>query len=116
MKMMRKNEFLAELSRRTNIPSVDIDHLLQTVAKVVCEQLVHNGGTNFPYFGKMKMVTYKALPERKGVNPRTGAPTVIPARANRVFSKMKLGKEFEDTLTAASLAKVQATESAPDEG
>jgi nucleoid DNA-binding protein len=116
MKTMRKNEFIAELARRTGLSQGDIDNVLKSQVSLVCEQLTHNGATNFPYFGKMKMVTYKALPERKGVNPRTGAPTVIPARANRVFSKMKLGKEFEDTLTAASLAKVQATESAPDEG
>jgi nucleoid DNA-binding protein len=116
MKMMRKNEFLAELSRRTNIPSVDIDHLLQTAAKVVCEQLVHNGGTNFPHFGKVKLVTYKALPERKGINPRTGQPTVIPARANRVFAKIKLGKDFDDALAAVTVAKAQSAEAMPDEG
>jgi nucleoid DNA-binding protein len=115
MKTMRKNEFLAELARRTGLPQPEIDHILKLQAQLVCDQLVHNGGVNFPYFGKMKMVTYKALPERKGVNPRTGAPTVLPARANRVFAKMKIGKEFEDRLAQTSLSNTQAAEAAPDE-
>lgn len=115
MKMMRKNEFLAELARRTGLPSQEIDLILKAQAQIVCDQLVHNGGTNFPHFGKIKLVTYKALPERKGVNPRTGQPTVIPARANRVFARMKLGKEFEDVLAATAVAKVQSTEASPDE-
>jgi nucleoid DNA-binding protein len=116
MKMMRKNAFIAELANRTGISQQDVDRLLKAQAQLICDELVHNGGTNYPYFGKVKLVTYKALPERKGVNPRTGQPTVIPARANRVFAKMKLGKDFEDTLSATTVAKATATESAPDEG
>jgi len=116
MKLMRKTEFLAELGRRTGLPQQEIDLILKAQAQLICDQLVHNGGTNFPHFGKIKLVTYKALPERKGVNPRTGKPTVIPARANRVFAKLKLGKEFDDLLAATTVAKIAAVESSPDEG
>lgn len=113
--MMRKSEFIAELSKRTGLAQQDVDRLLKAQAQLVCDQLIHNGGTNYPYFGKVKLVTYKALPERKGVNPRTGEATVIPARANRVFAKMKLGKEFEDTLSEATVAKAQSVESTPED-
>lgn len=115
MKMMRKSEFIAELSKRTGLSQQDVDRLLKAQSQLICDQLVHNGGTNYPYFGKVKLVTYKALPERKGINPRTGQPTVIPARANRVFAKLKLGKEFEDTLAATTVAKTQSVESTPED-
>lgn len=116
MRTMRKNEFIAELARRSGVAPDAVESLLKAQAKLVCDELVKNGGVNFPGFGKMKLITYKTLPERKGVNPRTGEATVIPARANRVFPKMKLGKEFEETLSTASLVAVAVVESAPDEG
>lgn len=116
MKTMRKGEFLAELHRRTGLSAAVLDDVLKASSQLICEQLVHNGGTNFPHFGKVKLVTYKALPERKSVNPRTGEAIVIPSRGNRTFAKMKLGKEFESTLSSATLANVNSIESAPDEG
>ena len=40
---------------------VAIDNVLKAQVALVCDQLIHNGGTNFPYFGKVKMVTSDGL-------------------------------------------------------
>jgi len=74
---MNRQEFVAEISRRTNLNRHDADRSVQAFLDTVTDQLKRGGDVSFTGFGKFT-VTDRAA--RTGVNPRNPSEKVdIPA-------------------------------------
>jgi DNA-binding protein HU-beta len=74
---MTKQEFVAEVARRSQLTSRDAGKAVEAFLDVVTDTLRHGGDISFTGFGKF---TTQERAARTGVNPRDPAQTVeIPA-------------------------------------
>jgi DNA-binding protein HU-beta len=81
---MNRQEFVAEVSRRTNLNRHDADRAVQAFLDIVSDQLKRGGDVSFTGFGKFTVAERAA---RTGVNPRNPSEKVeIPAARVPKFS------------------------------
>ncbi|HET8528899.1 MAG TPA: HU family DNA-binding protein [Gaiellaceae bacterium] len=81
---MNRQEFVAEIARRTNLNRHDADRSVQAVLDTITDQLKRGGEVSFTGFGKFTVAERAA---RTGVNPRNPAEKVdIPAARVPKFS------------------------------
>jgi DNA-binding protein HU-beta len=81
---MNRQEFVAEVSRRTNLNRHDADRAVQAFLDIVTDQLKRGGDVSFTGFGKFTVAERAA---RTGVNPRNPSEKVeIPAARVPKFS------------------------------
>lgn len=74
---MNRQEFVAEIARRTNFTRHDADRAVQAFLDTVTDQLKRDGDVSFTGFGKFTVADRAA---RTGVNPRNPSEKVeIPA-------------------------------------
>lgn len=81
---MNRQEFVADVSRRTNLTRHDADLAVQAFLDTVTDQLKRGGDVSFTGFGKFTVAQRAA---RTGVNPRNPSEKVeIPATRVPKFS------------------------------
>jgi DNA-binding protein HU-beta len=81
---MNRQEFVGEISRRTNLNRHDADRAVQAFLDIVSDQLKRGGDVSFTGFGKFTVAERAA---RTGVNPRNPSEKVeIPAARVPKFS------------------------------
>jgi DNA-binding protein HU-beta len=81
---MNRQEFVGEISRRTNLNRHDADRAVQAFLDTVTDQLKRGGDVSFTGFGKFTVAERAA---RTGVNPRNPSEKVeIPAARVPKFS------------------------------
>jgi len=81
---MNRQEFVADIARRTNLTRHDADLAVQAFLDTVTDQLKRGGDVSFTGFGKFTVADRAA---RTGVNPRNPSEKVeIPATRVPKFS------------------------------
>ena len=80
---MNRQEFVAEIARRTNLNRHDADRSVQAVLDTITDQLKRGGEVSFTGFGKFHVAERGP---RQGVNPRTGERITIPGGKVPKFS------------------------------
>jgi DNA-binding protein HU-beta len=81
---MNRQDFVGEISRRTNLNRHDADRAVQAFLDTVTDQLKRGGDVSFTGFGKFTVAERAA---RTGVNPRNPSEKVeIPAARVPKFS------------------------------
>ena len=83
---MTKAELVSKLSERNSLSKKKAEEVLKDVFTLISEALDKGERVHIPHFGTF---TVKERAERKGRNPRTGEPMVIPARKTVVFKASK---------------------------
>jgi DNA-binding protein HU-beta len=78
-----KQEFVAEVSRRSGLSSRDAQKAVDAFLETIQETLRTGGDVNFTGFGKFSAADRAA---RQGVNPRTGERVQIAATRVPKFS------------------------------
>jgi DNA-binding protein HU-beta len=78
-----KQEFVAEVSRRSQLPSRDAAKAVDAFLETITETLTGGGDVAFTGFGKFSTSNRAA---RQGVNPRTGERVQIAAARVPKFS------------------------------
>lgn len=87
---MGKTDFLEKLKAKSGLASKEkAKEFLDVVLSVMTENLVHREMVSFTGFGNFKVVIRG---ERKGRNPRTGEPCVVPEAPVVKFTQGKLLK------------------------
>lgn len=70
------------------------ESLLDTLCKVIADELAAGGEVPLPHIGKLKV---RDMAARTGRNPQTGAPVEIPAKRKVVLTVSKELKEAMNT-------------------
>lgn len=83
---MLKKELLNVLSEKLGIKKMETEKFLDTLEKVITEEL--KKGEDFT-LGKLGTFKVKDRAEKNGVNPKTGEKIVIPARKAVTFKASK---------------------------
>lgn len=88
---MKKSELIDRIHEITTddgygYSKATIEHLLNRVGDIIAEDLVAGGSTNLPSLGILRATQRKA---RKGHNPQTRQPIMIPAKQVAVFTPSK---------------------------
>ena len=89
-KIMRKDDFITKISEKTMLPKKTVKMVLDAEHQVLKEALKKGYKVRLVGFGTYEL---KKRKERKGVNPKTGEPIVIPAKEVPTF---KFSKKFLD--------------------
>ena len=87
---MTKAELIAKIADSAQIGKTDANQALNTFLTEIQERLVREGKFSLVGLGSFFVEEAK---ERKGHNPRTGAPLIIPARMNVKFKPSSLLKQ-----------------------
>lgn len=97
---MIKSELLKEWQEDASkyipceLSMVNRDALLNTLCKVIADELADGGEVSLPHIGKLKV---RDMPARDGRNPRTGEAITIPAKKKAVLVP---SAEFKAELSA----------------
>ena len=83
---MTKAELVIKLAEKHNLSKAEAERVLKDVFRLISEALDKGERVHIPGFGTF---TVKERAERKGRNPRTGEPMVIPARKVVAFKPSK---------------------------
>ena len=70
----------------------EADKAMRTAVEVIKDEIINNGGVSFIGNFSIEVVQREA---RKGINPATGMPHVIPARKTL---KLVVGKQLKEEL------------------
>lgn len=89
---MNKKELIKAIAEKSETSQVAVEKFLEALGDVVIETLKDGGSIKIVGFGTIEVVDTK---ERKGNNPKTGTPVIIPA-GKKV--KVKLGKQLKDAV------------------
>ena len=76
----------------TGCPLSVADHVMRNAVEVIKNEIIENGGVSFIGDFSIEVVSRK---EKKGVNPSTGEPHVIPAHNTL---KITTGKNLKEKL------------------
>ena len=91
---IQKSEIIKQVADLTGSTIKDTENTINTLFKVVGDNLVANDKIQFTGFGSFNA---KNVPARKGRNPQTGAEIEIAARRQATFS---VGKELKDKVNS----------------
>ena len=87
---MNNKEFIAELSRQTNLSSSAAGKLINDTIKILEEHFEHNDTVTFTGFGTFDV---KKKMERISVNPTSGKRYLIPPKLVLGFKQSNVLKE-----------------------
>ncbi len=87
---MNKEEFVSLMAKKHNITKLEAQKSTDYFCSTVTEALSNGGEVGLIGFGKFSV---NSIPERKGRNPKTGAPMLIKAYRQPKFSAGKKLKE-----------------------
>ena len=87
---MTKSELIDKIAESAQVSKTDASQALNTFLTEIQESLVREGKFSLVGLGSFFVEEAK---ERKGHNPRTGAPLIIPARMNVKFKPSSLLKQ-----------------------
>ena len=87
---MNNKEFIAELSRQTNLSASAAGKLINDTLKILEEHFEHNDTVTFTGFGTFEV---KKKMERISVNPTTGKRYLIPPKLVLGFKQSNVLKE-----------------------
>jgi nucleoid DNA-binding protein len=87
---MTKNDMVAEIAKRMNMPQTDVKRIVQMVLDGITEVLVTEGRLELRNFGIFEM---KSRKPRKARNPKTGETVMVPARKAVTFTAGKFMKD-----------------------
>jgi nucleoid DNA-binding protein len=76
-----------------------IKQVIETLTEIGHKQLKKTGEFTVPGYAKFTVVKKKATPERKGVNPFTGEPTVFKAKPARKAVRARPVKAIKDAVS-----------------
>ena len=91
---MNNKEFIAELSRQTNLSASAAGKLINDTIKILEEHFEHNDTVIFSGFGTFEV---KKKMERISVNPTTGKRYLIPPKLVLGFKQSNILKEKFNT-------------------
>ena len=77
---------------KTGCTLAEADKAMRTAVEVIKDEILANGGVSFIGTFSLEVVTREA---RRGINPATGMPHVIPARKTL---KLVVGKQLKEEL------------------
>lgn len=89
---MRKSDLVADIAERTGLTQADSGRALDATLASIEQSLAAGGEITLTGFGKFS-VSQRAA--RRGVNPASGAPLLIPARTVPSF---KAGARLKDAV------------------
>ena len=92
MKFMRKSQLVAAVANLSKLSKKDAERALDATFEAIQEALLKGDQIRVLGFGTFSTLQRK---EKKGRNPRTQAPMVIPAAR---LPKFKPGKRFKELL------------------
>lgn len=87
-KPLTKAQIVTTLAEQTDLPKNKVKELLEKLAELSYKE--SKLGFTIPGIGKMVLQKYK---KRKGRNPQTGEPLIIPARTKLKFRLSKIAKD-----------------------
>ena len=87
---MNNKEFIAELSRQTNLSASTAGKLINDTIKILEEHFEHNDIVSLSGFGTFEV---KKKMERISVNPTTGKRYLIPPKLVLAFKQSNVLKE-----------------------
>ena len=79
-------------AKKTGCPLSVADKVMRDAIDVLTEEIINNGGVSF--IGKFSIEVVKRE-ARRGINPATGMPHVIPAKKTL---KLVVGKQLKEEL------------------
>jgi len=91
---IQKSEIIKQVAESTGNTIKDTENTINSLFKVVGDNLVNNDKIQFTGFGSFNA---KNVPARKGRNPQSGAEIEIAARRQATFS---VGKELKDKVNS----------------
>ena len=77
---------------KTGCSLAEADKAMRTAVEVIKDEIINNGGVSFIGTFSLEVVKREA---RRGINPATGMPHVIPARKTL---KLVVGKQLKEEL------------------
>lgn len=77
---------------KTGCTLAEADKAMRTAVEVIKDEIINNGGVSFIGTFSLEVVGREA---RRGINPATGMPHVIPARKTL---KLVVGKQLKEEL------------------
>lgn len=89
---MKKDVFVSGVSARTGVSKKDVEAVLKASEGIIKESLSRGEDMQFTGFGTFAVSQAKG---RMGKNPKTGAPTVIPAHK---VVRFRAGKGLKDSV------------------
>ena len=89
---VNKAELIEAIFEATSFPRNQIDQVLTSACKNICEAATASEEAKLVGFGTFDVLTRQA---RGGRNPQTGKPMTIPAQK---VPRFRPGKEFKDLL------------------
>jgi DNA-binding protein HU-beta len=90
--MANKKDLTVAVAKATGKTQKDSKVIVESLTKVISEQLHKGNDVKIVNFGKFSVVQRA---ERKGINPQTHEPMVIPAKK---VVKFKAGKSLADNV------------------
>jgi nucleoid DNA-binding protein len=98
-KRMTKSEFVAAISKKSNLEKKQVNATLAALNDVVYKELGKGSGeVMIP--GLVKLVTVKkpAVPAREGINPFTKQPTIFKAKPASKVVRARPVKQLKDAI------------------
>ncbi len=95
---MTKSEFVSVLARESGLDKKQAQATLESLSKIVIQQLKQGGEVMIPGLLKLNVVEKPATPEREGINPFTKQPTIFKAKPARKVIKARPVKALKDAL------------------
>ncbi len=97
---LSKSEFVAELARISGLDKKQVQLALDSLNKIVLQQLGRSGPGEvlIPGLLKLNVVEKPATPERQGINPFTKQPTIFKAKPARRVIKARPVKTLKDAI------------------
>jgi nucleoid DNA-binding protein len=78
--MLTKAKLVQVLADRSNLSKQQTNLVLENLSDVLEEELKRDGAFTIPNLAKFTLKDKPATPERKGINPSTQEPIIIPAK------------------------------------
>ena len=89
---MNKNDLVVEVAKKSGMSKADVSKAVDATLEVITEALKKNDDVRLVGFGTLSVSERSAS---EGRNPRTGAPSKIPASKR---AKFRPGKGLNDAL------------------
>ncbi len=96
---MSKSQLLEAIAQDTGISKKQASSVMDTLDRIVAEQLKESGEATIPGLVKFNVTTKPATPERQGINPFTKQPTTFKAKPERKVVKARILKGLKDNLS-----------------
>ncbi|CCD30158.1 Histone-like bacterial DNA-binding protein [Candidatus Glomeribacter gigasporarum BEG34] len=90
------SQLVSDLATETGVPQGKIKAVFARLETLMAGHMKHKQPFSLLGLLKMQVVTKPATKARQGVNPRTGAPTKIPAKPAHPAVKLKALKKLKE--------------------